>query len=358
MAIIVRSPNWIGDCIMSLPALRALKDKLPGEDIYLAVKEYLTDVYENLDIFKGIITIPDSSDLKSTFRAAKTLREYRFDAGILFTNSFNSALMFKLGRIKRLFGYDKDLRGFLLHGKYRFPSDSRKHHIYFYLDLAAFFLEEIPGVSGGKIEIGTNYSDELVVTAEEKEKTGALLAGFGIDLPGSRGCIGISPSAAYGTAKQWPAERFGALIRRIREEMPDREVLLFGSSKEREKISRITGFLDDGAHVFNLAGRLSLREAITAISLCDCFVSNDSGLMHVASALRVPLAAIFGPTKPYSTGPLKEYNKNVEILYHGAECAPCLHRDCPVDHPVDHPCMKAVTVDEVFGAIRGFGIER
>lgn len=332
--------------------MRALKDLLPGEDIYLAVKAYLTGVYENLDIFKGIISIPDSADLKNTFRAAKTLREYRFDAGILFTNSFNSALVFKLARIKKLFGYDKDMRGFLLHGKYRFPSDSRKHHIYFYMDLAAFFLEEISGVPGGTIE--KTYSDELVVTAEEKKNVGERLAGFGIDLSGSggffgRGCIGISPSAAYGTAKQWLPERFAALIKRIREEMPDREVLLFGSSGEREKVSRIMGFLEDGAHVFNLAGRLSLREAIAAISLCDGFVSNDSGLMHVASALRVPLAAIFGPTKPHNTGPLKEYNKNVKILYHGAECAPCLHRDCPIDHP----CMKAVTEDEVFGAING-----
>jgi len=324
--------------------LRALKDQLPGEDIYLAVKAYLTGVYENLDIFKGIISIPDSADLKNTFRAAKTLREYRFDAGILFTNSFNSALVFKLARIKKLFGYDKDMRGFLLHGKFRFPSDSRKHHIYFYMDLAAFFLEEI---SGGKIE--KNYSDELVVTAEETKNVVARLAGFGIDRSGRGGFIGISPSAAYGTAKQWLPERFAALIIRIREEMPDREVLLFGSSGEREKISRIMGFLDGGAHVFNLAGQLSLREAIVAISLCDGFVSNDSGLMHVASALRVPLAAIFGPTKPHNTGPLKELNENVKILYHGAECAPCLHRDCPIDHP----CMKAVTVDEVFDALSG-----
>lgn len=345
MAIIVRSPNWIGDCIMSLPALRALKAQLPGEDIYLAAKEYLTGVYENLDIFKGIISIPNSADLKNTFRAAGELKEYRFDAGILFTNSFNSALMFKLARIKKLFGYEKDLRGFLLHGKYPFPSDSRKHHIYFYLDLAGFFLEEI---SGGKID--KNYSDELVVTVEEKKNAGSLLAGFGIDLSRRGGRIGISPSAAYGTAKQWPAERFGALIKRFREEMPNREVLLFGSAKEREKISQIMGFLENGTHVFNLAGRLSLREAIAAISLCDGFVSNDSGLMHVASALRVPLAAIFGPTKPHNTGPLKELNKNAKILYHGAQCAPCLHRDCPIDHP----CMKAVTVDEVFEAISCF----
>lgn len=322
--------------------MRALKDKLPGEDIYLAAKDYLTDVYENLDFFKGIISIPNSADLKNTFRAAGTLREYRFDSGILFTNSFNSALMFKLARVKKLYGYHKDLRGFLLHGKYPFPSDSPKHHIYFYLDLAGFFLEEI---SGGTIE--KTYSDELVVTAEEKKKASERLAGFGI----GRRFIGISPSAAYGTAKQWLPERFGALITRIREEMPDRDVLLFGSANERDRISRIIGFLDDPAHVFNLAGQLSLREAIAAISLCGGFVSNDSGLMHVASALRVPLAAIFGPTKPHNTGPLKEYNKHANILYHGAECAPCLHRDCPIDHP----CMKAVTVDEVFEAIRGFG---
>lgn len=349
MAIVVRSPNWIGDCIMSLPALRALKDYFPGEEIYLVVKEYLGGVYKNLDVIKEIIPIPNTAGLKNTVNAARRLREYTFDSGILFTNSFQSALLFKLSGVKRSFGYDKDARGFLLNKKRRFPSAGNSHHVYFYMDLVEMFLLEH---GGGKIE--KRYSDELTVTGEEKDNAVSVLAGLGVDGSKRGAFIGISPSAAYGTAKQWLPERFAELIIQLGAEMPDRPVLLFGSSNEREKISGITALTGAGnGNIHNLAGRLTLAEAIAAISLCGFFISNDSGLMHVASALRVPLAAIFGPTQPHKTAPLKEYNKNVRVLYHGAECAPCLHRDCPIDHR----CMKAVTVDEVREALRSLPVK-
>lgn len=341
MSIVVRSPNWIGDCIMSLPALRALKDHFPEENIYLVSKHYLYDVYQHLEGIKEIITIPDTVDFKKIFKIAGQLRNYRFDSGLLFTNSFNSAFLFKLSGIKELMGYSKDLRGFLLDKRKKFPRDSDKHHIYFYMDLAALFLKEKTGK-----EINKKYSDQLVIPQKEKENLRSLLTGFGISL--TNGLIGISPSAAYGTAKQWLPERFRELIIRIRKEMPDCEVLLLGSGKEREKIAKIIENMDDAENkIHNLAGRLSLGQAIAAVSLCDVFVSNDSGLMHVASSLRVPLAAIFGPTQPHKTGPLKEYNEKVKILHHPVQCAPCNDRDCPIDHP----CMKAVTVDEVFQAM-------
>ncbi len=342
MSIVVRSPNWIGDCIMSLPALRALKDHLPEENIYLVCKHYLYDVYRHLEGIKDVITIPGTKGFKKILKIAGQLRKYRFDSGLLFTNSFNSAFLFKLSGIKELMGYSKDLRGFLLDRKKKFPRDNDKHHIYFYMDLAALFLKEKTGR-----EIDKRYSDQLVIPKEEKENLRAALSGFGIGL--TNGFIGISPSAAYGTAKQWLPERFRDLIIRIRKEMPDCDVLLLGSANEREKIAKIIDNINDANDkVHNLAGRLSLGQAIAAISLCDVFVSNDSGLMHVASSLRVPLAAIFGPTQPHKTGPLKEYNDKVKTLYHPVQCAPCNDRDCPI---VDHPCMKAVTVEEVFQAI-------
>lgn len=345
MNIVVRSPNWIGDCIMCLPALRALKDNFPEDDIYLVAKHHLNDIFQNLEVeeIKKIITIPGTINFKNIAKVTKKLKKYHFDCGILFTNSFQSALLFKLSNIKNLTGYSKDLRGFLLDKKIRFPtnSDSDRHHIYFYTDLVDLFLKE---KTGGKIN--RKYSDELNIPAEEKKNIGSLLAGFGINL--SKRLIGISPSAAYGSAKQWLPERFGELIQRTRKEITDCEILLFGSSKERENISKILDNINDkNNNIHNLAGRLSLRESIAAISLCDVFVSNDSGLMHVASSLRVPLAAIFGPTQPHKTAPLKETNKNIKILHHPAQCAPCIHRDCPLDHC----CMKAISVDEVWEAI-------
>jgi heptosyltransferase-2 len=331
---------------MSFPALRALRDHLPNEDIYLAVKQYLFDVYKNLEGITNIITIPNHVCLDNIFQITGQLKKYHFDSGILFTNSFHSALLFKLAGVKNLTGYSKDLRGFLLANKIQFPRGSRgkeKHHIYFYMDLAALFIKEKKGAA---TIIDKRYSDQLSVPDEEKDNARFVLKRMGIN-PASP-LIGISPSAAYGTAKQWPAERFGQLIDRITAEIPNAQILLFGSAAEKEQIARVVDICNAYSknrktNLYNLAGVLKLGEAIAAVSLCNVFVSNDSGLMHVAYSLNVPLVAIFGPTRPHKTGPLLEYHPEAKILYHPPTCAPCNDRDCPIDHA----CMNAVSVDEV-----------
>jgi heptosyltransferase-2 len=328
---------------MALPAIRALKNNFPDANLHLAAKQYLGDLFANIDEINNMITIPDTINLTNTFKAAGKLRKYRFDWGLLFTNSFSSAVLFKLGGIKRLVGYVKDMRGFLLQKKLKFPRDDR-HHIHFYLDL----VRALPGEEKGqKQEITPGDSNRLVITDEERENTAAVLVSLGID-PANKTVIGISPSAAYGSAKAWLPGRFSAVIKQFLQKkpspIPEPVFLLFGSSKEREEISRIADAAarERDNNVYNLAGQLSLRQAIAAISFCHLFVSNDSGLMHIASSLDIPLIALFGPTQPHKTGPLNEKTK---VIHYPAACqyAPCLHRECPLDHP----CMKAITVDEV-----------
>jgi heptosyltransferase-2 len=329
---------------MALPAIRALKKYFPDANLHLAAKQYLGDLFANIDEINNMITIPDTINITNTFKAAGKLRKYRFDLGLLFTNSFSSAVLFKLGGIKRSVGYVKDMRGFLLQKKIKLPRDDR-HHIYFYLDL----VRALPGEKKRQIqEIPPGDSNRLVITGEERDNTASVLLSLGIDLA-DKTVIGISPSAAYGSAKAWLPERFGALIKRFLQEKPSPNpepvFLLFGSAKEKEEISRIAeaAAREGDNNLYNLAGLLSLRQAIAAISFCHLFVSNDSGLMHIASSLDIPLIALFGPTQPHKTGPLNEKTK--VIHYPGAcRCAPCLHRECPLHHP----CMKAVTVDEVF----------
>lgn len=337
MDIVIRSPNWIGDCVMCLPAIRALKANCPDVKIYMAAKQNLCPVYENITEIKEIISLPDNIDFKSGFRIARRLREYRFDYGILFTNSFHSAFLFRLAGIKKLIGYVKDLRGWLLYKKIKFPRDNR-HHIFFYLGVAEVFI-------GANIH--PNYSQQLIITNHEEEQVSVTLHTLGVDL--SKILVGISPSAAYGSAKEWPPERFRELIPRLQEEKSpgNVEILLFGSVKEREKISKIADG-SEGIPIHNLAGQLSLRQTIVAISFCRLFISNDSGLMHIASGFNLPLIALFGPTRPHKTGPL---NKNSRLMYHPVACAPCLYRDCPLNQE-NHACMKAITVDEVLDAIR------
>lgn len=328
---------------MCLPAIRALKEKRPTVNIYMAAKQNLCAVYKNIPEINEIIPIPDDIDFKSGFKVAKQLKKYHFNYGILFTNSFHSAFLFKLAGIKKLTGYAKDLRGWLLYKKIKFPRDNR-HHIYFYLDLVGAFVQDESGFR-------SDYSHQLIVTDQEKKKISAALVTLGVDL--SKPLVGISPSAAYGSAKAWPPERFSELIPRLQQEKSpgNIEILLFGSAKEREKISKIA-VSGNGNRVHNLAGQLSLRQTIEAISLCRLFISNDSGLMHIASGFNLPLIALFGPTRPHKTGPL---NKNSRVLYHPVACAPCLYRDCPLNHD-NHACMKAITVDEVLAATRELGV--
>ena len=364
----IRSPNWIGDAVMCLPAIRALKDNYPGANIYMAAKQNLCAVYKNITEINEIIPIPDDIDFKSGFKVAKQLGKYRFEYGILFTNSFHSAFLFKLAGIKKLTGCAKDLRGWLLYKKIKLPRDNR-HHIYFYLDLAAAFIDgcsRMPGehkvhpyfppgtVRRGESCIRPNYSHQLIITDQEREKISTALRTLGVDL--SKTLVGISSSAAYGSAKEWPPGKFRELIPRLQQEKSpgDLEILLFGSAKEREKISQIAAGAagGDGIRVHNLAGQLSLRQTIEAISICRLFIGNDSGLMHIASGLNLPLIALFGPTQPHKTGPL---NKNSRVLYHPVACAPCLYRDCPLNHD-NHACMNAITVDEVVAASRQLGV--
>ena len=370
MDIVIRSPNWIGDAVMCLPAIRALKDNYPGANIYMAAKQNLCAVYKNITEINEIIPIPDDIDFKSGFKVAKQLRKYRFDNGILFTNSFHSAFLFKLAGIKKLTGCAKDLRGWLLYKKIKFPRDNR-HHIYFYLDLARAFIQtqdawRVPGKGKvhpdahpgtdwrGESYLHRDYSHQLVITDGEREKISAALRTLGVDL--SKTLVGISSSAAYGSAKEWPPERFRELIPRLQQEKSpgSLEILLFGSAKEREKISQIAAGTagGDGIRLHNLAGQLSLRQTIEAISICRLFIGNDSGLMHIASGLNLPLIALFGPTQPHKTGPL---NKNSRVLHHPVACAPCLYRDCPLNHD-NHACMKTITVDEVVAASRQLGV--
>jgi heptosyltransferase II len=332
---------------MCLPALRFLKQNLPSVRLFMAAKQYLCAVYQSLEEIDTLIPLPDGSGFKSTFLGAKRLRAYDFDYGLLFTNSFHSAFLFKLAGIKNVTGYVKDLRGWLLRHRFKYPHDNR-HHIYFYLELAEQFTAAL---SGRAAETSPSIPGiQLKITGPEKDEALARLKAMSVDL--SKPFLGISPSAAFGTAKEWIPERFRELIRQIRGEksLSEPEILLFGSAGEREKISRITQGIDSSG-VHNLAGQLSLRQVMAVISCCRLFIGNDSGLMHIAAGLNLPPVALFGPTKPHKTRPLQE---KARVLYHPVPCSPCLNRECPLkqDH---HACMKAITVDEVFEAVFSLG---
>jgi heptosyltransferase-2 len=325
MSTVIRSPNWIGDGIMCLPAIRAFKELFPAEPLAVAAKGYLAPIFLNIPGIDEVISLPDG---RAGLAGARALREKRFQRGVLFTNSFSSALLFRLAGIRSLAGYARDGRGWLL--AHKVAPAAAAHHQYYYLNI-------VESLAGKKA--AGSYPASLVVTEAESVQAGAWLREQGI--APERPLLALSPAAAYGSAKAWLPDRFRAFARAWSAGHGDAALLLLGAAAERERIAALAAGLP-GA-VLNLAGRLDLRRSIAVLSRCRLFVGNDSGLMHVAAALAVPLVAIFGPTEPGRTAPLAS---RFRLLHHGADCAPCRSRECPTDHR----CMAAVGVEEVLAA--------
>jgi heptosyltransferase-2 len=329
MNTIIRSPNWIGDGIMCLPAIRAYKDFFPNQRLTLLVKRYLADIYMNISEIDEIIAIPDRWSGLEYFKSLRRLREKRFERGILFTNSFASALFFRLAGVSDLSGYNRDARCWLLANKIPHRNNN-EHHQFYYLKI----IEHLAGQ-----KISRPFPANMVISAAEETQTIGMLSNLGITA--NNDLLAIAPAAAYGSAKAWLPERFRAVIIAWQKSHPDLEILLLGSQGEKDKISKIAAGLFGRVH--NLAGRLTLRQTIIILAKCRLVICNDSGLMHIASSLRVPLLAIFGPTEARKTSPL---NEPYRLLYQGADCAPCRHRECPTDHR----CMTAITSAEVLAA--------
>jgi heptosyltransferase-2 len=337
MNTVIRSPNWIGDGIMCLPAIRAFRKHFPHERLTVLAKRYLADIFLNIPEIDEIMPIPDRWTAGSYISSVRQLKARRYDRGILFTNSFSSALLFRLAGIRSNTGYDRDGRGWLLSDKITCAANP-EHHQYYYLNL----IEHLAGEMNSRA-----FPADLAVTGAEKDDADQRLAGLGIRT--GQPLLAVSPGAAYGSAKAWLPERFRLVIAGWQQAHPDCAILLLGGPAEKEGIAAWMG--RSNRPVFNLVGSLTLRQSIAILSRCQLFIGNDSGLMHIAAALAVPLVAIFGPTEPGKTSPL---GRRFRLLHQGADCAPCSYRDCPADHR----CMAAVGTDQVLAAAEELWEER
>ncbi len=326
MKVFLKSPNWIGDCVMSLPAIRALKDSSPEIQIFLITKPNLSQIYKNVTEIEKIVVIPSGAGIKGFFNTLKILRGFGIKEGILLTNSFISAITLKLSGVKNLTGYKRDLRGWLLTNKEKFPGKSI-HQVEFYINIIKLFLKK---------KISSDYSNELIIDNRETKRAKDIISSQGWEK--GELLIGISPTAAFGEAKEWGDGKFKELIKRISEKQWKNRVVLFGSSRENERINGISS--NSIKKPIVVTGEYSLREAISVISLCNVFIGNDSGLLHVANGLNVPLIGLFGPTSPKTTSPVKGSS---HIIYKNVDCSPCSYRNCPIDHK----CMNEISVEEV-----------
>ena len=331
MKIVVRAPNWIGDSVLALPAVRSLSKNFPEAQIWIAAKDWVKDLFQSHDFIKGIIPLPAANDIKSMRRSAKIIKACHFDTGVLLANSFGSALLFYLAKIPHRWGYSRDGRGFLLTRKASLKRQNPSHQADYYMAL-------ISGL-GMKIHSPKLF---LPLTQEEKEDARKLLLSHGIEL--KRPLVILNPGASYGPAKRWPAQNY-AELGRLLQERNKASLLITGAADEDELARTIASLLVTKPLL--LTGQTDLRRLAGLISQSALFVTNDSGPMHMANALGVPIIAIFGPTDPSTTGPFQD---PAVVIKKDTICWPCSYRDCLFDHR----CMTAISPEEIFAACQRF----
>ncbi len=327
--ILVRATNWVGDAVMSLPAIRAVRTRFPAARITLLAKPWVLELYSREQVADEILPY-GAATIRQKVRFAHELRRRDFDCAILLQNAFEAAAVARLAGIPERIGYARDGRAFLLTRAIPVPASGGipSHEQYYYLELLrrAGIIDALPAPQPLELEGAQAARDSGRILLDESGLAGAV--------------IGVSPGAAYGTAKRWLPERFAAAAAELANER-GASVALFGSAGERDLCDTVLAMVArSGVAAANFAGATSLAQFIDMTAACAIFLTNDSGAMHVASALGVPTVAVFGATDDARTGPAGSRSR---VVKHPVECSPCLLRECPIDHR----CMSTVSAGEV-----------
>jgi heptosyltransferase-2 len=311
--LVVRSPNWLGDAVMALPAVRNLKTMLVRDPLTVAAPEKLAALWRACPFVDEVIAL---SEPKNIWASSAQLRQGKFGAAVLLPNSLRVAGEAWLARIPQRIGYARGGRQFLLSHVMPVPPRNpvRLHQRYYYLDLVTAL--------GGPED---DSMPELRMAAAEQDDPRPIVA--------------ICPGAEYGPAKRWPVDHFVAVAKYFIATRQARIVLL-GAAVDMPLAEEFSRLLPEAE---NRVGRTSLEEFMAALAEAELVVCNDSGAMHVASVLGVPTVAIFGSTEPLLTGPL---GPRTAVLRHHVPCSPCFLRECPIDFG----CMMGITPEMVIAA--------
>jgi heptosyltransferase-2 len=322
--LVIRAPNWLGDAVMALPALAAVRATMPETRIVVAAHAGVAPVFEEETQAASdeVMSIPDRG------REIDLLAAGKFDAALLLTNSFRSAWAARRAGIPERWGFAVQVRRALLTRAVPRPRE-RVHQSAYYAAL----------VRGLEIDVVESVP-RISIREDTARRADAILAKHAVTA--ATPLVGFAPGAAYGHAKRWPPPRVAQVIARVSTER-HAVCVLVGAEGDRDAGREIESALPPGVAVVNLMGRTDLRQLAGVLARCSAFVSNDSGAMHLAAAVGVPVTAIFGPTDERVTSPLG----NHDVLVHQVFCRPCMLRDCPIDHR----CMKGITVDAVFDAV-------
>lgn len=324
--IVLRSPNWLGDACMAMPAVRAIKRGRPDVELTVIAPSKFADIWRALPEVDAIIPREGSDSPRDV--AAKLKAAGTFDAGILLTNSPRTAMEMWFADVRRIVGYPAKWRKLFLNQfipEKKVVNGPPPHHVEYYLQVAH--------------RIGADCSDRSIFEAipgrNEALKNDATIR------------IGICAGAEYGTAKRWPLERYAEMTKLVNDAFDGStgkkiQWVLFGAPGEKELGEELAAKIGDSAN--NLVGKTSITELMDRLRECEFIVSNDTGTMHLAATLGVPAIAIFGSTEPRWTRPLGKIHT---ILREHVECSPCFLRECPIDFR----CMKAITPERVAGEV-------
>jgi heptosyltransferase-2 len=321
---------------MSIPALHALRSRYPRAYIAIVARPSVAGLYAREPFCDELILLEGQRGWKSAsglWQAARRLKRMQFDCAILLQNAFEAAALTRMAGIPVRIGYDRDARGWLLTQAVAVPHQGAipKHQRFYYLELLkrAGLIPEYP----------LQGSIRLAGAAEAAKQGRARFSRLGL----TKTVIGVSPGAAYGGAKRWLPERFAAAAALVAQEN-GATVAVFGTPLERSICAAVSDGINALGHTAtNFAGSTSLPEFIELTAACALYITNDSGPMHIASALGVPTVVIFGPTDEFATGPSGVLN---QIVREPVDCSPCLLRECPIDHR----CMTRVTAERVASA--------
>jgi heptosyltransferase II len=337
--ILVRATNWVGDAIMALPALRAVRARFPEARIAIVARPYVADIYRGQEICDELISYDPQGTHKGLGgreRLARELRAQKFDVALLLQNAFDAAWLAWRAGVPERIGYARDGRGLLLTKKIPVPKRGEipAHEQFYYLELLrrAGWIDSLPGESFVRLDL----SGEHCRQAEE------TLSSAGARRNAPR--IAIGAGASYGSAKCWPPDRFADFVNRFRSHT-DADVILFGTAAEQKVSDAIVAEIKGPS--IGLVGKTAIADLPALLSRCQLFVGNDSGAMHVAAAVGLPVIAIFGPTDPHGTAPI---TPRCTVVQEKPYCSPCFLRRCPIDHR----CMTSVRPEAVETAAIGW----
>jgi heptosyltransferase II len=335
MKILIRATNWVGDAIMALPAIRAIRNH-PDAHIAILARSYVADIYRDQNVAHELIIYDHRgkhAGISGRERLASELRSRKFDVAILLQNAFDAAWLAWRAGIPQRIGYARDARSILLTRAVPVPKPDEipAHEKFYYLELLrrAGWIDSVPDERFIKLqvnEVSRNRAAEQLAAAGVRPHAIKLAIGAG---------------ASYGSAKCWPPSRFAELANQLQAQW-DADVILFGAAGETDVSSAIASEMRRAP--IDLTGKTTVADLPALLSQCHVFIGNDSGAMHVAAAVGLPAVAIFGPTDAFGTAPVTPRHS---IVRQQPYCSPCFLRRCPIDHR----CMTRITAGEVEAAV-------